>query len=211
MSYIYDILLNFQKEYYDFYEWNQNDEIIHIRKIPLFLVSQNDFETLKSSVVQFDKSFCEKIFNRTERFKKINITLLNYAFLVSDGTRTMALKLGKNGTVSHKSALLMEEDEEVADVATDLKVYDLNYKVIKIHGTIFKTRLEKEKTEKLLKLLTNLYNHKEDDKIRFLYLDCFEKNEDNINAAFEKLIQEIKNGGRNMDKIEDFFKLINQK
>ena len=211
MSYIYDILLNFQKEYYDFYEWNPNDEIIHIRKIPLFLINKSDFEVLKNSMVQFDKNFCEKIFNRTERVKKINITLLNYAFLVSDGNRTMAVKLSKNGITSHKSALLMEENEEVADVSTDLKIYDLNYKIVKTHNDTFKTRLEQEKTERLLKLLTNLYNHKEDNKICFLYLDCFEKNENNVNIAFEKLNQEIKNGGTNTGKIEDFFKLINQK
>ena len=55
MNYIYDILLNFQKEFYDFYEWNPDDEIIHIRKIPLFYINNNDFYTIKNSVVSFNK------------------------------------------------------------------------------------------------------------------------------------------------------------
>ena len=39
MNYIYDILLNFQNEYYDFFEWNTNDQITHIKKIPIIKVS----------------------------------------------------------------------------------------------------------------------------------------------------------------------------
>ena len=34
MNYIYDILLNFKNKLYDFYDWNINDDITHIRKIP---------------------------------------------------------------------------------------------------------------------------------------------------------------------------------
>lgn len=211
MTYIYDILLNFQKQYYDFYEWNQNDEITHVRKVPLFLISQNDFNLLKISTVQFDKSFCEKIFNKTEKFKKINICLLNYVFLVSDGKEVMAIKLGKNGVITHKSSLLLDEADEVTELATDLNQYKLLYKIIKSEIYNFQTRKEKEDSEKLDKLLVNLYNHKDDDKIFFLYLDCFEKKETDINKAFQKLEYEIKTCGKKMEKIKDFFKLFNQK
>ena len=39
MTYIYDILLNFKEELIEFYDWNKNDNIIHIRKIPLLKIS----------------------------------------------------------------------------------------------------------------------------------------------------------------------------
>ena len=32
MDYVYDIVLNFQKEYYEFYEWKSSDKIINIKK-----------------------------------------------------------------------------------------------------------------------------------------------------------------------------------
>ena len=35
MNYIYDILLNFKKEFFEFYEWNLNDDIIHIKILVL--------------------------------------------------------------------------------------------------------------------------------------------------------------------------------
>lgn len=37
MNYIYNIHLNFNKMYFDFYEWNDNDEIIHIKKFLSFV------------------------------------------------------------------------------------------------------------------------------------------------------------------------------
>ena len=43
MNYIYDIVLNFNKEYYSFYEWNRKDNIINVKKIPLFLVDNECF------------------------------------------------------------------------------------------------------------------------------------------------------------------------
>ena len=39
MTYIYDILLNFKDELIEFYDWNKNDNIIHIRKIPLLKIT----------------------------------------------------------------------------------------------------------------------------------------------------------------------------
>ena len=34
MTYIYDVTLNFNEILYDFFEWNNTDNLIHVRKIP---------------------------------------------------------------------------------------------------------------------------------------------------------------------------------
>ena len=211
MDYIYDVLLNFQKDFYDFYEWNQDDEIIHIRKIPLFYINNKDYYTIKNSTVSFNKEFCSKIHNRTEKFKKINVTLLNYVFLISNGKETMALKLGKNGIVTHKSSLLLDENEEISEMAEDLKLYNLEYKVIKLNDESINTRYEKENILDISNKLKFLYNHKEDDKLKFLYLECFGTKEDDVNKAFNILQKEIRINNKSTLKMVDFFKLINQK
>ncbi len=210
MNYIYDILLNFQKEFYDFYEWNTNDEIMHIRKIPLFCVSDDDYYTIKNSVVCFNKDFCDKIHNRTERFKKINVTLLNYVFLISNGKETIGIKLGKNGIISHKSSLLPDENEEISDMAHDLKQYNVEYNVVRENPTTFQTRYEKENVLDISNKLRFLYNHKEDEKLKFLYLECFDENEDDVNKVFVRLQREILNSN-NISKMIDFFNIIGQK
>ena len=48
MNYIYDIVLNFNKELYEFFEWKDDDNLINIRKIPLIKI--NDDIILFSSI-----------------------------------------------------------------------------------------------------------------------------------------------------------------
>ena len=42
MTYIYDIVLNFNNDFYEFYEWDKNDNLTLIKKIPLIKV-ESDF------------------------------------------------------------------------------------------------------------------------------------------------------------------------
>ena len=39
MNYIFDVCLNFNKELYNFYEWNNEDEILYILKIIIKIIS----------------------------------------------------------------------------------------------------------------------------------------------------------------------------
>ena len=42
MNYIYDVISNFQLNYYDFFDWNKNDKLIHIKMIPIFKVTEEN-------------------------------------------------------------------------------------------------------------------------------------------------------------------------
>ncbi len=212
MNYIYDILLNFQKDFYDFFEWNPEDEILHIRKIPLFKVSNKDFTIFKKGNVRFESNFMSRIYNRTEKFKKINTSALNYVFLVSNGKEAMGLKLNKSGIITHRSSLLIDEDDEIADMANDLKIWDFEYTILSpIKEDEFQTRFEKENGHAIIQKLNNLYNHKEDEKLKFLYLECFSEKENDVNKIFSILKEEILKHTDNYNKIFDFFKIIGQK
>ena len=212
MNYVYDILLNFQKKYYDFYEWNTVDEITHIRKILLFRISDSHFNTIKNNIVGFDKDFMEKIYNRTERFKKINVATFKYVFLISNGKESMALKLDKNGIVSYKSGLLLDENEEISDMSTDLKLYNMYYRVIKDdQDNSFQTREEKENRFSIMDNLNCLYENKEKDKLKYLYLECFSTEEKDINIIFSKLKTAVMTSDDIYIKISDFFNILNQK
>ena len=47
MNYIFDIVLNFQKEYYNFFEWNRTDRIKNIYKVSIYNVTEQDLIDLK--------------------------------------------------------------------------------------------------------------------------------------------------------------------
>ena len=78
MTYIYDILLNFNEEYYDFFDWNKNDKILHIKKIPIYKISDKELIEILNNKIIFDKSFLEYICDKTEVFLKHEIKKLKY-------------------------------------------------------------------------------------------------------------------------------------
>ena len=106
MDYIYDISLNFNDEYFDFYEWNKDDKIINIRKIPIFKVNNKTFYDFRMNKVLIDKEFLKLINNHTEYFFNKTIKLMT-AFLLTDGLDIIALKIDKN--MKYSSLLVNEE------------------------------------------------------------------------------------------------------
>ena len=207
MTYIYDILLNFEKDFFDFFEWNNNDKITHIKKIPLIKISSHEFDLFKNSKIRFKKFFLRKIYNKTEQFspKKDVIT---YAFLISNGYEVIALKLNKNGINTYKSSLLFDEEDEITNIAFKLEKTQIEYVILKKQKTTsFKTRKEKTQEKNIINSLNNLYKNKENNKMQFLYLECFNTKEKNLKKIYTSLKKEVLKNSKNTKKINDFFKL----
>jgi hypothetical protein len=171
MNYIYDIFLNFNDTLYDIYEWNKNDNIIHIRKIPLFKVDKKTMCDFITKKIELPTEFLTKIYKRTEVFNKNKIDYINYSFLISDGSDVIAIKLGKY------SRLLIEEETEVIEYVKSIKQTNIKYNIIKNNKKcIFKTRNELKIKEYINKRINELIKNNEYDKLKYLYLDCFNKN-----------------------------------
>ena len=207
MIYVYDILLNFQPNFYDFYEWNQNDQILHIKKIPLFKVTNKDFLNIKNNIVKFDEEFLTQLNNTATIFKKRKI--INNIFLLANDIDIIALKLSKKGQRIQISSLLPEEADDILPICQNIETSTIKYQILKpIDHSNFKTRLEKEQHANINALLNNLYKQKDITKLQFLYLECFGKNENSIEKIIKKLKKEITESETNYDKILSFFNLI---
>lgn len=212
MNYVYDVLLNFQKEYYDFFEWNNEDEITHIRKIPIFKISNIDYKTIKGGNIKINKTFMNKIYNKTQKFNNSKTKNINYAFLVSNGKETLGIKLNKNGLNTYKSSLLFDEEEEINDIAVNLDNSTIEYKIINnASNNDYQTRKEKKINKIIIEKLNNLFKDKDSDKLKYLYLECFNKSENNINKIYNKLKKEIEKNQKKQYIIYNFFKLIEKK
>lgn len=211
MTYVYDILLNFHRDFFDFFEWESNDEILHIKKIPIFRIPSHDFYLFKNSLVRFDKEFIDKVFNKTEKFSRRKNTI-SYAFLVSNGHEIMALKLNKNGVNVYKSSLILDEEDDVLDTVFNIRESSIGYSVLKKEDDVcFKTRREKKIEKYINDSIDLLYKNKENDKLQYLYLDCFNIKENDIKKIYEVLKKEIIVGSKNIEKMNVFFKIIEQK
>lgn len=185
MNYIYDILVNYGNVPYDFFEWNSSDNILHIRKIPLIKVSASTLIDIRDYDVKLDDSFLENIKGKTEIFHNKSIRLIESACLLSDGTNVLSIMIKNNRLL--KSKLLLDE-EEVLAISLKLKEQEIGYKKMKRnYNSKYKTRKQVENEQKLRKELNKLFHDENDEILKYVYYECFNKKEKSIGAIRKKI------------------------
>ncbi len=209
MNYIYDILLNFNRQLYDFFEWNVNDNIIHIRKIPLYRINSKSLLEVQSNKIKIDSDFLETIRNRTEMFTNKDLDVIEYAILLTDGSSVFAIKFNSDGCSIGKSTLLVDEDVEVLDVSSRLKEAKFSYEVLEKEIYVpLKTRKEQKMEKFVLQELQKSQRQQAYEKLEYLYFECFGESEQVIEKILNKIEGQVKKGNYSMThKIYDFFKL----
>lgn len=206
MNYTYDIYINFQNSFFDFYEWNKNDKIIYIKKIPIFRVSSKTLHNLKNNKIIVDESFIKKIENKT---KIVKDKQLKYCAIISDEKDIVGINFTKNGINRQKSSIRIEDQEKIINTIKKQKINTIKYKTIIKNKITFQTRLEKTNENILLKKINNIHKNNKNQIINYIYLECFGKKEKDINKATKKIKKEITKTNDNFYKIVNILKLIN--
>lgn len=207
MNYVYDVLLNFNKEMYEFYDWNLDDYISHIRKILVFRVDNKTMNDLVNNSIVVDSDFLIKISNRTEMFTKQNVKIINYAALFTNGSFVIGIKFDKNGEIIGRSKLLIDEELDILDSALDMNEYNLKYKVINTNkNEFFKTRKEVFIEKYISKKLNEVKDNKE--MLKYLYYECFNEKNTDFRKMLLKLNKSLINNWDSFyNKVYNFFKL----
>lgn len=200
MNYIYDIVLNFNKDYFCFYEWNKKDNIINIKKIPLFVVDNNTFNMMKYDKIVVDSSFIELIKEKTYTYSKNKI---GSACLISNCKEVIGVLFDNKGNLVKRSSLLIDEEEEVLDEILNDDIYNINIVSSKKIKREDINRIEREK-----KLFLNKYIKRENNiiNLKYLYYDYFEKEEDDISLIKKKLLDNI--NSKWSDKLNSFYETV---
>lgn len=195
MIYIYDILLNFCdcNELYDFFEWSYDDNIENIKRIKLIHVNKdilNDFIYYDLIVTN---ELLEKIHRSCEVYTNRKVKIIDYCILLSDGDRVLAVEFDKNGIPIYKSRLLIDEEEEISILASNLEYYDIKYtKNSKILTNRFFTRNEIIIRKFLINEINCCYNDKNYKKLRFIYQEYFDNDNLSYLDMLNKLIDSLK-------------------
>ena len=181
MTYIYDIVLNFHKNYYNFYEWNKTDKIKNIYKIPLYRISDIDIINIINNKIKLNNSTLEKLKDIYKFNKKIII-------LVSNTKITIGLLIDEKGNILKKSSLIFEEETEANNIAETLMITKLDYKKIKElkHPSIL--RIELEKKNLFIKYIIEL---QDETTLKYLYYEYFNKECNNKEIIKNSLLQEL--------------------
>ena len=191
MDYIYDIVLNFQNNYYDFYEWRSTDKIINIKKILIYKVNNKDYLDLKYNDVIIDK-------NKIPHQEKM--------ILVTNGIEVMGLLLDNEGKVIKRSSLLIDESDEVLEEKETIKSLPLIYKKNNIKPHISNSRIYLEKKKFLKNYFSNIDKIKDEYLLKYIYYDIYNKEENDINKIYQNLQELISN---DINKIYNSINKIN--
>lgn len=200
MNFIYDIVLNFNKDFYNFFEWNKNDNVINVKKIPIFLIDNDTFTSMKYDNVIVSKDFIDLIRDKTYTYTR---SKLGISCLISNNKEVIAVLFNDNGNLIKRSSLMLDEEEEVLDEIENDSLYKIN--IIKRRKVNIENvnRNIKEKKDFLIKYINE---EKNDINLKYLYYDYFEKDENNIKTIKNDLIKEIKNNWNK--KLNNFYDTV---
>lgn len=170
MNYIYDVILNFNNEIYDFYEWNAKDNILHLKKIPIIKISTKDFLNIKNYDVKISLESIKYLKNKVELFGRKVKQNLEYIFLITDGFEVLALQI--TDKIKY-SKLLLEEEIDSRSKAKYLSTVKIDYKLLqKKKENDFKTRYEKSRNDYIKKELNKIKQEQNQAKIDYIYYEC---------------------------------------
>jgi len=185
MHYYFDVLVNLDETLWEFYEWEQNDNLVPIKKVPLIRVKEKDIENFMKYQVTFDETWLEKYIDKTTlKNQKEKITCL----LFSSTKNNILLELNKKGEVIGKSKLLIEDDNNCNEMSFTEKETNISYEIgpkIKVEKEFRQAKKEKKLIEIELETIKKTNNIK---KCSYLYYEWFGGFETNL----EKMILEMK-------------------
>ena len=205
MNYIYDIILNFNEEFYDFYEWKSNDNVINVRKIPVLKVDENTYVSLRNNKVQVSM---ETIDSLKKNFSLYNEKIEgNIICLITNGMSAFGVMFNNNGYLIKRSSMLFDEEEEVIDESENIKEVKIDFIKNEKQKSNNISRIVKEKQKFIKDYISSL-----DDELtlKYIYYDYFEK-EENKNNIKEILLSEINSKWNSkLSKLYDLTKLLNK-
>ena len=147
MNHIYDVILNFDSNIYENYEWNLNDNIYHIKKIPIFKVEENIIEDVVNYNLKLKEDFLNKIKNKTEIYLNRVSKPIEYACILCNNEKVIAIKIDNKGKINKYSKMLISEELETIENEEIIPYTKLEYeKEKKKTKQELKTKQEIKKT-----------------------------------------------------------------
>ncbi len=214
MLYIYDILVNFMdgNRIYEFFEWDYNDVVEHIRKIPVVRVDQKTFKDFIENEIKVDNEFLGLIKNKTYTYKD----KIEYAVIISNLDRCYALEFNTKGEIVFRSALLIDEEEEIIECSQKLDCLKIEYVILDKYQNLKDNRCftRREETDKnlLKREIIATYESKNYEKLNYLYEEGYGNDNLQIDQRYSKLLYDIDHSfPSNLKKIVQIIRLTNKK
>ena len=199
---IYDILLNFNKKMINFYEWEENDNIKYVKKIPLIKINTALLNSIIHDEIEIDNKFINQIENKIEFYEEEN-KKYSSSIILSDGHKAIAYSFINKEI----SSLLLEEESEAIRLANKLETTIIKYKVIRENKKTLEllTRKEQKIKEELKKEIKYLYKNNKIEKLNYYYYEYFNEISNDKEKVYNRLTKSL---NKITDKHIYLYKLI---
>ena len=210
MNYVFDVCLNFNRELYEFYEWNDEDEILYFLKIPVFKIEDELIEDFIKNDIRVDNLFLRKIYNKSQIYFKKSNKINDYSCIITTSKKCIGLKFDNKGNVMGKSFLSLEEENEVVEFSKFIKYSIINYKVIRKNNNKenYYTRKEKEDIKIIKFYLNNLEINDKIEELKYLYYEIFNTRENDYKRIKEKLNNVLSINEKKREKFLEIMKYV---
>lgn len=187
MIYVYDVLLNFNDNLIEFYNWDTDDNIYYIKKIPLFKVSDSFINDIIYNTIELDDLFITSIKNKCLLYDNNSIN----ACILSSDVFSIGILI-KNNKIDKVSRMILSEEDEVFNIISHLNTNIIKYnKLNKIDRNINISSKDKNILDILKKEFNYLYNNNEIEKLNYYYFEYFNKVCNDKNITYNELINSL--------------------
>lgn len=197
MQYYYDVLGNFSEYILKFYEWESNDDIVNIKKIPFIKISKEDMRVLLSYSVILEM----------DNIIKNSKDKANY-LLFSTGCDALMVELNQEGKIIYYSSLLIEDELEVNELAHSMNTIKLKFKVLDKIKSLSDYRQGEKAKNLIFHELKKIRDNDNKDECLYYYYEWFHVSTDDYDKAIKKMFLEIKKPfNKDMERIEKLIRL----
>ena len=206
MLYIYDILLNFNNNLIEYFEWEDSDSIKYVKKALLFKISSNMINDIIKNEIILDSSFVSTI----PKYEMNGAKDASSLCLFTDGMIAIGTLI-KNNKIVGISRLIIDEEREVIEESESLNITNIGYQVVENKNIENKylTRKEKEEKRKLKEEIEKLYKEKKEEKLMYLYYEYTENESKNIEHIYTYLIKSLEGYNIKHRKLYEIISLSN--
>ena len=212
MIYIYDIILNFNSVFYEFYEWDSKDNLTFIRKIPLVKVDTNFINDILTKKVVIDDPIVLEITNKCEITSCKKANKIKYACLFTDSLKVIGVILNDKKQIIKVSDLLLDEANDVINISKRTNIRSITYNILENkNNEFFLTKKEIKIKNYLQDEIQNIQNKKDFSKLSYLYFEYFNKIPTSDCNISKELLNSFKNNLTTKHiELYELLKLIHQ-
>jgi len=203
MNYIYDIYVNLNETLYDFYEWNKSDNLIHIKKIPTFIIDSDTLKCITANKIKISLNFLKKIDGKTEVWS--SSFKLSYCALFSDYNDIIIIQFDNDGNSIKKSVLYVDEESEILEDIKKTNIYSISFELIEKSQLMLKTRKQIKSDSFINRELKNI----DEKKLNYICYECLGTSNNNSKENIKKL-KKLKYTSSTYKNLYDILKLTSK-